>query len=91
MGCPPQVEGGPRDNFYKACGEYTDQPAAARAASRACGSPLRSGMDTVLASAKAVSMAKGSAVASKAEPATRPVPTPLLPGGKTPLKKSHWR
>ena len=35
MGCPPQVEGGPRDNFYKACGEYTDQPAAARAASRA--------------------------------------------------------
>jgi hypothetical protein len=51
---------------------------AARAASRACGSPLRSGMDTVLASAKAVSMAKGSAVASRAEPATRPVPTPLL-------------
>jgi hypothetical protein len=49
------------------------------------------GMDTALAfMAKAVSMAKGSAVATKAEPASQPVPTPLLPGGKTPLKKSYW-
>ncbi len=66
-----------------------DQPAR-RLSPPACGLLLRSGMDTALASAKAVSMAKGSAVASRAEPATRPVPTPLLnQGGKTPLKKSH--
>jgi hypothetical protein len=59
---------------------------------------LCSGMDTVLAFlAKTVSMVKGSAVATKAEPASQPVPSPLLSkvvrhlsknpiGGKTPIQ-----